>query len=98
MKKIFLPLLFLAFSAPIFAHSVEGRATDRFNYSAADLSAPATIAELHGQIERFARSYCNVRPGSVRDLSFLRLCSTRIEEEIVRKIGDARLTAYAVNG
>ena len=93
MKKTFLSLVFLAISASAFAHSVDGR--DRFNYSAADLSSPAAIEALHGKIERFARTYCNARQRTI--FTGNRLCFTSVEEEVVEKINDARLTAYASN-
>ncbi len=93
MKKTFLTPVFLAFSASTFAHSVNGR--DSFNYRAADLSSPAAIEVLHGKIKRFARTYCNV--GQRTFFASNRLCFTNVEEEVVEKINDARLTAYALN-
>ena len=99
MKKTFLPLLFLALSASTFAHVVDGpdlRTKNHFNYSATNLSSPAAIAELHGQIARFAHRYCNSQRLSRISPPFR--CFKHVEEEIVEKIDDARLTAYAANG
>ena len=99
MKKTFLPLLLLAFSASTFAHFVDGpdrRTQNHFNYSATNLSTPAAIAELHGQIARFARRYCSLQ--RLSRTSPLSLCFKHVEEEIVEKIDDARLTAHAANG
>ncbi|MCZ6643646.1 MAG: UrcA family protein [Gammaproteobacteria bacterium] len=89
MKRFFLPLIILAFSVSAFASS------NRFTYDVNGLSSSAAIESLHVQIERFARSYCRARTGT---LDGIQACYKGVEEEIVEKINNARLTAYSQTG
>ncbi len=77
------------FSTSVFASS------DRFNYSVDDLATPETIENLHMQVEKFARSYCNQRS---QTLKRFQTCVQGVEQEIVEKINDSGLAAYTVNG
>ncbi|MCH8140181.1 MAG: UrcA family protein [Proteobacteria bacterium] len=88
MKKFFLPLLLLVFSASAFANS------DRFKYNPNDLSTPEALAGLHVQIEDFARRYCASRRSDRR----FNTCAAGVELEIVEKINNSRLATYAANG
>ena len=89
MKKLYLPLFVFLFSASAYATS------DRFNYSVDDLATPESIQNLHMQVEKYARTFCNERSQTLKSLQN---CVRGVEQEIVEKIGDSGLTAYTVNG
>ena len=89
MKKLFPSLLFLVFSSAAFA------STDRFDYNPSDLANPAAIEKLHGQVQKFARRYCNTRTQTLRRFDS---CVTGIEQELVEKIDNYKLSAYSVHG
>ena len=87
MKRFFLPLIFLVFSVSAYASS------NRFTYDVNALASPATIEALQTKIERFARRYCRTRT-----LDGKRACYEGVEQEIVEKINNSRLTAYSRTG
>ncbi len=89
MKRFFLPLIFLVFSVSAYASS------NRFTYDVNSFTSPTSVETLHTQIERFARSYCRARTGT---LDGIQACYKGVEEEIVEKINNSRLTAYSRSG
>ncbi|MCZ6616669.1 MAG: UrcA family protein [Gammaproteobacteria bacterium] len=89
MKRFFLPLVLMAFSVSVFASS------NRFTYDVDDLASPSKLEALHGQIERFARSYCQARTDR---LDGRRTCHEGVQEEILEKIDNSRLTAHSRTG
>ena len=89
MKRFFLPLVLMAFSVSVFASS------NRFSYDVDDLASPAKLEALHGQIERFARSYCHAHTDR---LDGRRACYEGVQEEILEKIDNSQLTAHSETG
>ncbi|MEZ5559691.1 MAG: UrcA family protein [Pseudomonadales bacterium] len=93
MKRFVLGLGVLALSAAAYADNGY-----RFEYQPAELGTAQGIVETHKRIEDTARQYCHGFYSNSRALGVLASCVKDVTAEIVSKVGNRRLTAYARTG
>ena len=71
---------------------------DTFAFSPAELSTLAGIEATHERIESKAQQFCRQVLRGTRGLSAMTRCVQAVTGEIVDRINDGRLTAYARTG
>lgn len=85
----------LATGLPVLAHAErDDTSTYRLSYSTSDLSSADRVAELHARIEKTAREHCPSYFTS-RSISDTRNCVREVTGDLVKRINNPRLTAYA---
>lgn len=89
-------LLFLLCMAASTVASAGSHAS--FVWTTDDLASAEGVVSTYQRVESMARDYCRQHLAATRDLRLDAACRSRVSEEIVAGIGDARLTAYAETG
>jgi UrcA family protein len=92
MNKLTLAIAALALSG---AAAAEDHA---FSWAPEDLVTLESIAATHTRIESAARDFCRDHTYGSPGLRVWRSCLQAVEEELVMKVNDQRLTAYANTG
>jgi UrcA family protein len=72
--------------------------TGRFEWSPSALTTAEGVVATHERIETHAARYCRAHLRGTRGLSLQARCERSVAEEIVERIGDRRLSAYAASG
>lgn len=92
MNKLSLAAVALALSGTAFAEN------HAFQWAQQELTTLDGIAATHARIESEARDFCRAHIRGTPDLRTWRSCVEAVEEELVMRVNDQRLTAYARTG
>lgn len=70
----------------------------KFTWSSVELGSAGGVVSTYQRVEQFAQGYCQkALSGTLGGQRFM-ACRVHVAKEVVSKIGDARLTAYAQTG
>lgn len=88
----------IAAGALVIAAGAYAGEPERFQWSPSALSSMEGIVATHERIESQAARYCRAHLRGTRGLAAQSSCEKAVVSEIVERIGDQRLTAYANTG
>lgn len=87
-----------AFGALILSAAANADSMVRFQWSPATLTTLDGVIATHDRVQQTARSFCGTRLNGTRGAGRFAQCTAAVMDEIITRVNDQRLTAYATTG